>query len=740
MPDYLAIAAAWVAARVPYLGYTDLVSFDGTFYITQAREILSGNPGAGGAFPPGYPIAVALTHAFIGDGVRAAQVVSLLASLVATGAVYLLARRIMSRPVAVLCAVVFATTPLVVRSSMATMSESLYLACLLTGLLLYARGHMARTAVALGAAAITRPEALAIWLAIVVYDAVRFRHAARWRRLTLPFLAVYSLGVVFPLLAGGPLTLIPKLEQFGQGAAGPGRTAAPGAGAVLVHYLSRIPGDIALLFSHTGGLLLIVAAAGMIRHPGYVLFALIPLLVNPAFTPRADARFVLPFVPVVCLYAFVATRSLTTAPARRGLVAALVVFAAATFWFHRGYLTTPESDGFGAARDAGRELRERIGAGSIVADRKPFVAFYAGGRYLEIPPGSYDATIDTLFALEADYLSLMTGVTDFFRPNLEPLLYNEAAARGETRLEQVYADATGLSVFALTPAAGPPQPTTLMQAAEFERVSSPRWHSDGARVVYASNRRSAGAVCIVDSAGGRVDTLAVLSGLVTTVSLSPDGRRIALSTTEGGRPDLLLLDVESGDTSSLVRSNARDVDPDWDGNDTVIFASEFGRHMNLYRVAVDGEHAAERILTGDGSRRPRVWRGGDRLGWVQNGGARVADKAGRGARWAAALAAVTSAPAWSPDGRFAAVSSRSAGSDDIYLFDVETQAAVRVTTDSQRDESQPDWHPASNALVFVIDQRHLAVIDRLDPWLERLGSGYTPRTYGKAAGSPPGGP
>ena len=132
-----ALILASIAVRLPFLRTFELVSYDGTYYINQAKTLIGGI--AASAFPVGYPAFIALMLPIVHDGVRAAQVISLLAGLGSLCVLYLLASRFVRRELALVGAVVFALCPLFIQLSLMTMSESLYVFWVLLGLLALAK-------------------------------------------------------------------------------------------------------------------------------------------------------------------------------------------------------------------------------------------------------------------------------------------------------------------------------------------------------------------------------------------------------------------------------------------------------------------------------------------------------------------------------------------------------------------------------------------------------------------------
>lgn len=695
--DWTVVSLAWLAVRLPFLRAFDLVSHDGTFYVDQARHILAGDPGGGGAFPPGYPLLIALVRGLVGDGVRAAQLVSALAALAAAVALYEIARRMMPRWSALLCAVAFTATPALVRVSLTTMSESAYVAWVLLAVLAYERGRRTGAGLLLGAAAVTRPEALGIAAAVVIADTVRRQRARDVAAFGLSFLAVYSLVPLVPLLGGHAGSWLPKADQLGSGARLETGDGVPLAtAAVAAHYVSRLSTDLASLFRHTGGLACVLGVVGMTRRPGILLAALVPLVVNPLFTTRPETRFVVPFIPVVIVYAFAGAATLAAPQARRSATAALVVFAAVLGVVDRSQLTTPESKGFAPARAAAAALRGRVAADATVADRKPFLSFYLGAHYAEIPPGPYRRAFAGLDSLGADYLALERGVTDFFRPAFAPLLYDAASIRGEPRLRQIYADAAGISVFRIV-AAHAARDSAVAAMERGRSCDGASWLGDDA-IVYA-----AGGVIYaarLDDVAATTQVLYDAGGRVSDLAPSGDGSQVAFVGTAAGNPDVVVLDVATRTATPITRWRGRDIDPAWDADGSILFASDREGVFELFRA--NGAGNVARLTSGGGNRRPAVAPGGGMLAWTRGAGALVVrDRASGGERVIPHPHLVVSAPSWDPRStQMIACTARDLGANDVYIVDVERGLSLRLPP-MANVETGPDWGPYGRRLLVA---------------------------------------
>lgn len=65
---------------------------------------------------------------------------------------------------------------------------------------------------------------------------------------------------------------------------------------------------------------------------------------------------------------------------------------------------------------------------------------------------------------------------------------------------------------------------------------------------------------------------------------------------------------------------------------------------------------------------------------------------------------LNAAGAWSPDGRFLAISLASAANSDLYLLDGRTGAPVRRLTHDQGADTSPTWSPDGTRIAFVSDR------------------------------------
>jgi hypothetical protein len=155
-------------------------------------------------FPPLYPLLIGGLDRVVRDPVRAGRTISLAASLLAILLVYLLATVFSPGRPAIIAAWLFALLPVRVMTSAMVWSESVYVALVLAGLLVWvASSRRPRLGLAcgvlLGAAYLTRTEGLAIFgVAALGALLAGLRHAPSWRRFAL--IMAGFVAVSFPYL------------------------------------------------------------------------------------------------------------------------------------------------------------------------------------------------------------------------------------------------------------------------------------------------------------------------------------------------------------------------------------------------------------------------------------------------------------------------------------------------------------------------------------------------------------
>ncbi|MDH3196791.1 MAG: hypothetical protein OEO21_00990 [Candidatus Krumholzibacteria bacterium] len=733
-----ALAVLYAAVRVPFLQTFDAVTSDGTHYLGQARSLLTGEK-MRGAFPIGYPVASAIFHLVFRDLVLAGRAVSFLAGFGATLAVLALGRRLAGARAGMAAAAFFAVNPTLIRLSLQTYSEALYLCCLLWGIWLSFEKRWIRCALVMGMAVITRSEVLAVF-GVIWLGAVATTRA--WRRL-LPaaaiFVALFALNSAVLSSVTHQFVVVPKTASFGKSVddwraretileVEGDRTQLEGTGhGVAGTYVRRMPRELLALMLRTSPLIFFLGIYGATRKPHLPLLAgLVPFFFYPFFAVRTELRFLLPYMPFLILFAVTALSLQPPRwPRRIGwALAALSVLALPLRSVDA--LTVLEDDGIHLVRDAARRMANEVEPGSRIADRKTYFAFYTNGTYVEIPVGPYEETLRELDALRADWLVLMASAIYPLRPALRPLLFDVPAILGETRWRMSYFDPGGILVYGRTA----PRETIAwhevpMGAAASVTPMLPLYSPDGRHLAWRA--------VVGDTSAIVVDGHVAATGprLHDPIAWSPDGQHIAFATSapaepDGGEPRRLVLVVElaTGEKSVLVDDGADARSPSWCATTGELFyVSDAGGEDEVWMMTLQG-HASP-VTSGGGKAYPAVSPAGDRIACLVDGqGVLLLDRKSGGIAQLPAPVGVAYPPAWHPDGNILAVTANDWGSWDIYFVSLDNGAAIVVTRHRARDMF-PAWHPTGARLALVSErggEMQLWEIEGLSAHLERLTS------------------
>ncbi len=424
------------------------VSVDGTTYIRLARA-LSGDVAFDSVMPPGYPALILIFQTVARDWVTAARLVDLVAGLALIPLTWLLARAYVSRWWLRLApAVAVAALPLPVRYSLTTMSEAPYLALLLGAFVLAARRRDFPTGLLGGLAYLVRPEALTATLALAL---------VRWRRPRRAALVLAGLAlVVAPVLVmqgvtSGVWSITRKTNNLGGSAWWQNEPLAsgveqPGAAAdrlreygseSLASYPRRLAGYAWHTVRHGGWVVPALGLAGLASPAAPLGAGLVQFLITPAFALGNNPRFILPYLPFLWILAAVFLDR-AGRRARLGLGALCIAGLVATGAVEAPGYRVQEDGTFPELVEVGRWLAPHVRSGTVIYDRKPYAAFYAGAAYRAIPLGTYDEMLDAIVRDGGDFLVVDQAVVDFFRPELLPLVLDKGFVGNEPRLRPVH--------------------------------------------------------------------------------------------------------------------------------------------------------------------------------------------------------------------------------------------------------------------------------------------------------------
>ncbi|MEO8428126.1 MAG: hypothetical protein ABI651_13530 [Verrucomicrobiota bacterium] len=129
-------------------------------------------------------------------------------------------------------------------------------------------------------------------------------------------------------------------------------------------------------------------------------------------------------------------------------------------------------------------------------------------------------------------------------------------------------------------------------------VAAPAWVSGRLALYYTSYKLGNPDVYSQDLLTGARKIVARYSGLNTSASVSPDGKRVALIMSKGGSPDVYVCDADGSNLKQLTKTREDESSPCWspDGR-TICFVSRIGGGRTLCEVSAGGGEI-RRLRTG----------------------------------------------------------------------------------------------------------------------------------------------
>jgi len=433
------VSLGGLALRLYVIQFHPFVDFDGAFYINYFRD-----RAWQGVFHPGYPLLIELFRLIISDGFIAARMVSVVFGTLIAIPLFYLARHFMNPPGALAATIIVVLNPLMIRYSALPMSEMQFIFLELLAFLCYVRGKPLLFGIVSGLAYLTRPEAVVFFVALALLDLWKKRNSQFPLRALLGFLLLALPYVIYLRVETGAWTMSPKtvnLREWETNWHANLKLESPPAGetplmerwlASIKGYPERMGNYIELLSTFAGIPLCLLGVIGMVRAPNILLAGMLMFLFLPLFGLSPYDRFVLPYIPFLGVFALLAIERVHRIPVK---LAGFMLILVSYFWI-AGYVSIPE-DGTIEYYTAGIAMRPMTHREDVFLDRKPYTAFYAGGRYVEIPNESVDSILSFGRRIQAKYLVVSGRVTRTFRPQLTFVLYNDSTLN-RLHLQTVY--------------------------------------------------------------------------------------------------------------------------------------------------------------------------------------------------------------------------------------------------------------------------------------------------------------
>ncbi len=202
-----------------------------------------------------------------------------------------------------------------------------------------------------------------------------------------------------------------------------------------------------------------------------------------------------------------------------------------------------------------------------------------------------------------------------------------------------------------------------------EPLMSPSWSPDGKKLAYVTFEGGRPSIYTQDVRLGKREKISGFRGINGAPAWSPDGTRLALVLSKGGNPDIYVMNLLNKKLTRLTRSYAIDTEPVWTPKgDAIVFTSDRGGKPQLYKVSLAGRQVQRLTFEGEYNARATL----------------------------------------SPDGRMVAMVHGNGSRYRIAVMDLEN-GALQVLTDTSLDES-PSFAPNGSMIIYATESQNRGVL------------------------------
>ncbi len=239
-------------------------------------------------------------------------------------------------------------------------------------------------------------------------------------------------------------------------------------------------------------------------------------------------------------------------------------------------------------------------------------------------------------------------------------------------------------------------PQTVVRSSE--PLLSPSWSPDGRRLAYVSYEGGNSAIFIQDITTGARQKVSGFRGINGSPSFSPDGSRLALTLSRSGNPEIYVMDIASRQLRQLTNQSSIDTEPVWspDGA-TVYFTSDRGGRPQIYQVPASGGSATRVTFEGSYNASPKISYDGKKIAVAQGSGNtyRIAlmDRSLGSPRWSTlSPGSLDESPSFAPNASMVLYAAREGGRGVLYAVSADGRVRQRLVL-ADGDVREPAWSP-----------------------------------------------
>ena len=230
-----------------------------------------------------------------------------------------------------------------------------------------------------------------------------------------------------------------------------------------------------------------------------------------------------------------------------------------------------------------------------------------------------------------------------------------------------------------------------------EPIFSPSWSPDGQHLAYVTydntKRGKRMAVYIQHIRSGRRTRVSAKRGLNAAPAWAPDGRRLALTLSQDGNPEIYIVHLYNRALARLTYHPAIDTEPEWspDGK-SLLFTSDRSGNPQIYRMSSKGGKAKRLTFKGNYNARPRLSPDGRKLALLHQHGNdyRIAVlNLDNGQLNILSQTTLDESPSFAPNGSMIIYATGSS----LAAVSIDGKVHQRLAVDMSEEVREPAWSP-----------------------------------------------